>query len=220
MTNEQFFALELPKWSCILVTGKKVTLEQAMEILIRTDSFYFSTNDLSFKKRLKAAVGFTEQGEDEDWREHYAKQAAIKESLGILPLGDIHNSRIVSCWIGGPHGWCDWNGNIFTNNYNIGKYPSVQGVYEDWCKIAEAFPYLDLRCQLLSGESCEEDAKPVVEFVVKEGTVTMVIPESQLLPTVEPDFTSLFIGGNTRERGCNIETFKRALELCRSKVSV
>lgn len=36
----------------------------------------------------------------------------------------------------------------------------------------EAFPYLDLRCQLLSGESCEEEAKPVVEFIVKDGTVT------------------------------------------------
>lgn len=48
----------------------------------------------------------------------------------------------------------------------------------------------------------------------------MVIPESQLLPAVEPDFTSLFIGGNIRERGCNIETFNLALELRRSRVSV
>ena len=39
----------LPKWPALVVKGKKITKEEAAEILIRTDDFWFSANDHDFE---------------------------------------------------------------------------------------------------------------------------------------------------------------------------
>jgi hypothetical protein len=52
MTKKEFFNIGLPKWTAFAVVGTPVTKEQAMEILIRTDSLCFSTNDREFEKQL------------------------------------------------------------------------------------------------------------------------------------------------------------------------
>jgi hypothetical protein len=52
MTQQEFFDLGLPKWPALLVVGKPVTRAQAMEIILRTDDLYFSSNDRSFDKLL------------------------------------------------------------------------------------------------------------------------------------------------------------------------
>jgi 5-methylcytosine-specific restriction endonuclease McrA len=43
MKKQEFFNLGLPKWPALLVTGKAVTEDQAMEILIRTSTNYLRT---------------------------------------------------------------------------------------------------------------------------------------------------------------------------------
>ena len=52
MTQSEFFELGLPKWPALLVVGKPVTREQAMEIILRTDDLYFSSNDRPFNRLL------------------------------------------------------------------------------------------------------------------------------------------------------------------------
>ena len=227
---EQFFSIALPKWPSLVVTGTPVTKEQAKEILIRTDDItYISTNDLQFKRQCyEVILGrklsnesnrpsiYDEFNDDEgtiDWEAYQAFESEVTTKYGTIHLNYLKNSQIASCFIGGPHGWCNWNGNIGTNSYNIGKWPSVEEVYEDWVNIANAFPYLNLQCQLFDGETSEEHTYPVIQFDVKDGQVEMSIPDKVIdnpSNKLNERITEIFINGI--ERGCTIEQFKDALE--------
>jgi len=227
---EKFFNRHLPKWPGILVKGEKVTIDQAKEIIIRTDDLRFSSNDREFDKQLnfevfgiqtngwnltesvKAEKGIIDFHEIWDWIEK--KLSRYKP----LSLNYLENSRVVSSWVGGPKGWCDWKGNISASNYNIGKYPSVEDVYNEWCLIAKEFPFLDLKAQLLNCEMCEDDAVPevVVEYVVKNGLVEIRDSDSLLSKPTFPDFMRR-INDLYGERGCSIEQFKDAINYVENK---
>lgn len=111
----------------------------------------------------------------------------------------------MSCWIGGTHGWCDWDGTIFANSFNVGKWPTVEEVEKDWQAIAAAFPFLDLRSQLLnrgSSEAVDEGASPVVEFVVRNSRVEVKTSGLELLSLSEmanPDHFVSLVRGTARE---------------------
>jgi hypothetical protein len=232
MNKEQFFQKGLPKWPALLVKGEKVTPEQAKEILIRTDSFSFSSNDHTFSAELNHIV-YDVKGKSWslhedlqkhfgfDWNEAWNYTEEKQKEVGVLDLQYLHNSQIVSSWIGGPHGWCDWNGNIQTSNYNIGKWPSIEEVYEEWVLIAKTFPFLKLRAQLMNCEACEtdfENPEPVVEFVVENGEVTMIEPQNgQLLVMTDIDFKGRFLNP-LAERGCTLPQFKDAYNFVKEKM--
>lgn len=229
MIDKKLFDKGLPKWPGLLVTGNNVTKEQAKEILIRTDGFWMSTNDREFEKMLtKEVYGIESSGwnltEDIqkakglDWNGAWAWKEEVHAKLNLLELSYLNNSRIVSCWIGGPHGWCDWEGNIEACNYNIGKWPSIQEVYDDWVKIAEAFPYLELKSQLLDGEIYNDGLQPtpIVEFKISGGKVDMYENSEILMDPEDIDFTGRF-GDPHAERGCTFEQFKDALDFVRKK---
>lgn len=227
-SHKKFFDLGLPKWPCLVVVGAKVTKEQAQEIIVRTDSWRFMSNDHAFEKDLHTIAGLSNPWEPNDqdmakFHERWEKDEAIKKAHGVLELEYLTNSQIVSCYVGGPHGWCSWEGDIFCNSFNIGKWPSTEQVYEEWCLIAKTFPFLDLRCQLMNVESCEEDPQPVIEYVVKDGKVTMVMPTGHLTIPVSPDFEDqahaiAFMSSRDRESGCTLSEFASALALTRLKV--
>ena len=205
----------LPKWPGLLVSGKKITPEQAAEVIIRTDStipdFTYASNDRIFERELSKLFGIPENADDiSQWH----KLQELRERLGILSLSYLHNSQIISSWIGGPHGWCRWSGSIFANNYNIGKWPSISEVEEDWITIAEAFPFLDLRCQLLDNEICEGNGTAMVEFIVQNGTVITQIPEKNMIEPVDEAIEKFFYswGNPSRERGISIDALKKELE--------
>jgi hypothetical protein len=215
MTSETELLLTrgLPKWPGLLVVGEPVTLEQAEEIIIRTASLHFSSNDKAFLRDLYKAADI-ELEADYPWPEWKSMQAA-ESKYKVLPLDYLHNSQIVSSYIGGPHGWCDWEGHIGCNNYNIGKWPSVENVFNEWSLIAAAFSFLKLKSQLFNGETSENEngeLQPVVQFNINEGVVELVTPEA-VGAAVAPDFEAftrkLFAPGG--ERGCTIAKFKHAL---------
>lgn len=238
MKKQDFFNLDLPKWPGLLVVGKTVTREQAMEIIIRTDSLWFTTNDYEFSKELNSYlfdVKIEKSGYDKDndaiadklgldrsgsWDQIWSYKQSKMTEVGQIPLNYLDNDRIVSSWIGGPKGWCNWNGRIFSDNFNIGKYPSVQEVYTDWVRIAKAFPFLELKAQLLSTEigDMENESEVVVQFNIKDGKVKMSQTKRLLTQPKEFDFSSLFgFGSQYRERGCTIDMFKEAVDYCREK---
>jgi hypothetical protein len=108
-----------------------------------------------------------------------------KQRFHVLELEYLGNQLFASCYIGGPHGWCDLKGNIFQSDKNVGKWPSVGEVLEDWAKIAERLPFLSLRAQLFNyeaGEDTLEDRprEAVVEYVVKDGGVTLRYPGEEI----------------------------------------
>lgn len=199
------------KWPAMIVVGEKVTKDQAKEILIRTDrhrlDFSYAGNDHNYRKQLEACLP---KSPEQDFKESLCK------SYGVLELEYLSNDRIVSSWIGGPHGWCDWNGNIFCNNYNVGKWPNDEELLNEWSIIAEAFPFLNLNAWYMSGETSEENTIPVLQIKVQEGKAIIVEDiENPKVPVVPVGMDNLFsiLSGNTgRERGCSLETLKEALD--------
>lgn len=205
LREEYSMGAALPKWPAIAVEGKPVTKEQAAEIIIRTDSWQFFVNDDDWERQLYECAGVSIGKYGIPNRDEFA---AAKEKLRVLPLNYLNNERIATCYVGGPSGWCDWDGNIFINNKNIGKWPSVEDALEDWRSIASAFPYLDLRCQLFNGEFCEDGISPVVEYRVIGGKASV----GELGPPmkVSRDYTRKW-----GERGCTLDAFKLALKLAK-----
>lgn len=191
-------SIGLPKWPALLVTGKRVTLDQAIEINFRTASSWWSTNDKEFLEFIAESIGASIEGYG-----YLNFTQEMREKWGHLSLEYLCNSNIVSSYIGGPHGWCSWDGHIFANSYNIGKYPSVVEVHSEWEQIAKAFPFLSLRCQLLDGESSEDgDRKALVEYVIEDGKVEAFVPEdpTPMVANVGLDFNMVAALFNSRLR--------------------
>lgn len=181
----------LPKWPALVVVGEPVTVDQAAEILVRTDHWSISTNDREWERLVRQTAGLPPDRMNvkmEELRELWAAEDRFRQSIGKLNLEYLSNSQIASCYIGGPHGWCDWAGRIGCSSYNIGKWPDTASVFEEWRIIAEAFPYLRLWSQLYDGEQCEDDVVPVIEYVVADGEVIAQAPTHR---EVEPTDTSL-----------------------------
>jgi hypothetical protein len=195
----------LPKWAAMTVWGTNVLREQAMEILVRTNARHARSNDRKWQTFVWKTLGVRTEGEAEPSFD--AVEAACAR-LRVLPLSYLANEQIMSSWVGGAHGWCYWTGAIHAATYNIGKYPGTTEVRDEWALIAEAFPFLDLQCQLWSGEASEMGTVPLVEYVVKKGKVRMVKPKRPLLVPVS--FNRPF---PPDERGCNEETLREAVEV-------
>jgi len=182
---------DLTKWPRLIVVGQKVTEEQANEILIRTNAWqWIGGNDPAWEAQVREIT----QAPSEDWygegpekvRAGWARQQEFYKSLRMIELEYLNNSRIYSSWIGGPHGWCDWDGTIGCSNYNIGKWPDVDQVRDEWKLIAAAFPFLCLTAQLVPNEG--ESPEAVVTFTVANGGVHVSEKRSEIIrPVIEMD---------------------------------
>lgn len=216
--EEGFVAPELIKWPAMVVQGQKVSREMAADILIRTDSnlpdFTYAGNDRAFRKALNALFGIPDGVPDDDWKGHWDRLDYLKKKTGRIDLSYLSNNRIVSSWVGGPHGWINWDGSIFSNNSNIGKWPSVSEVAADWAVIAATWPELDLVCQLYQEETGHDgDNEPVVEFVVKNAHVLVRAPQETLAPPVDTMFTDIMgLFSPMRERGIDIPNLRHELK--------
>lgn len=232
MSNNELMNRGLPKWPGLLVSGTRVTEERAAEIIIRTSHWMPFTNDRAWEDEVREISGYPDieypkqnpDESDDDYmtrrRGHYDILRSARDEwegkYGILNIGYLNNCRIASAWIFGPHGWIDWNGSVFCNTFNIGKWPSVESVYQEWETIAQAFPWLYLRSQLLDQEIDEDgEARPVVEFVVHDGTVDLVEPKEPIhrpapipLKKMTHDLANPY-----RERGCDSDTLRWAMDV-------
>lgn len=212
-------SIDLPKWPALVVQGDAVTREQAAEILVRTYGWHVSTNDKAWERAVYDAAGIKYTiGKYNYLEPDWQSLDDFRERMGVLNLEYLTNSQIASCYIGGPHGWCSWSGDIGCDSFNIGKWPSVKGVAEEWGRIAEAFPFLRLWAQLFSGETCEDDVRPLVEFAVADGKARTTLPTARKVnpeSNLAKDLAGLFT--RDRERGCSIETLRAAIEMVRTK---
>ena len=169
--------IELPKWTGLLVVGDSVTFEQAEEIIIRTSDWRYDlfNNDKSFLNNEIKNIYRESLPIEELISEVKLDEDIFYQKIDHLSLSYLDNDRIDSSWIGGLKGWCDWDGKIFCNNFNIGKYPSVIDVIDDLKDIIKAFPYLKFKLQLLSHEvSIEEyinEVKPLVSLEINNGKI-------------------------------------------------
>lgn len=204
---------DLTKWPRLLVTGNPVTEGQANDILIRTMPHSIMTNDRAWERQICQVLGV-----DQDpayGRPNYQTMKARREQLRCLDLHYLDNYRIASSWIGGPRGWCDWDGTIGCCSFNIGKWPSVEEVTEDWLAIAAEWPFLDLRAQLVPDDG--DAPTPAVGWLVRAGQVTTITGETELIRQPEdPFFLASFLRGG--ERGVDIARLQAAVDQVRSEV--
>lgn len=201
-TEQELMAQGLPKWPQHYVTGAPVTVEQAKEIIRRTDTFFaggYGGNNHSYngwvRKTLGMAPGLWDRPhrpfpkddatDAEKEADRVARNAELTEDRRLFDLFEkrwhplstsyVHNSWVSCSFIGGPYGWCHPDGQIGYVD-NVGKWPSIESVFEDWKILAEAFPFLDIGVTLYDGESSEQGTRPVVSMVVKAGKVELADP--------------------------------------------
>ena len=177
--------IDLPKWPQMLVTGVPVTPEQAKEIIRRTDVFFvhaYGGNNKNYINRIAVELGIPMR--KASWSRPYENVQEIDTSKffdewtttwGAISTNYVKNDWIGSSYIYGPYGWCHLDGTIgFVDN--IGKWPSVSEVVEDWQTLLKEFPFLDVGVTIMDREHCEEFLEPLVSIVVKDGKVEVVSP--------------------------------------------
>jgi hypothetical protein len=179
----------LPKWPQHYVTGVPVTVEQAKEIIRRTDTFFAGWgggNNRAFNRKVRELLKMPSDVMDEPrdltpeetgamWKRRDELHQAFTERWKPISTSYVHNNWVSCAFIGGPHGWCHPDGQIgFVDN--VGKWPDVEDVYKDWVTLAEAFPFIEVGATLFDGEECEDNTRPVVSFAIKDGKVTPVDP--------------------------------------------
>ncbi len=189
ISNEQAFTINLPKWPALKLTGEPVTIDQAKEIIFRTDSFLVGLsehaggnnkkwNDWALNRlHYDLVFRFCDKlfGENQVpglSRLYYDVLDEIRTELGFVLTSYISNDWLSSAYIFGPHGWCSPRGEICHTD-NIGKWPSVEEVFGDFVKIANAFPFLKMTATLMSGEHSDDGIVPLITFVIRDGMTSM-----------------------------------------------
>lgn len=224
------FKIPLPKWPEMRVEGKSISEDQAAEIILRTDytSRHVLLNDKEWEntviKTLKTPKINDEcyKLEDNEYQkeiEKYNKKLDkyLSKIKYIQDIEYIRPDRIGSVYVGGSHGFVDWDGTIGTCGHNIGKWPSIQNIHYEWKVIAREFPYLDLRCQLFSGENCEENTSPIVEYIVKDGVAEIKNPTEAIVYRKEWGFDLEKQAFILNERYCTVKNLKHAMRVVLEK---
>lgn len=190
------FNIGLPKWPQMYTTGIPVSVEQAKEIIRRTDYFFgnfWGGNNHKWNKFVCEKMGIPPHDLGTSFENLTIRQNSIEDfhaRWGYIFTNYVDNTWISSCFIFGPHGWMHPDGTIgFVDN--IGKWPSIEEVHEDWIKIAEAFPFLDVGVTLMSEEGCTiedgGDYKKLVSFAVKDGNVSLIDPAKRDVHANHPE---------------------------------
>lgn len=210
-------SLYLPKWPQMIVTGDDVTLDQASEIIRRTDSFFVWGGGnyhewIDTVNKLTEVVTIWNSSYD-TYDEFCQARHDWESKWQYIECEYVTNDWISCAFIYGPHGWCHPDGHIGYCD-NVGKWPSIDEITEDWKKLATAFPFLNLTITLMNGENCEYNAMPVVHMVVRDGDVS-------IHPYTDDNTMMKLHGGNDKfksafkrypcrdERAISLDTIKR-----------
>lgn len=134
----------------MIVSGRRVTFDQADEILIRTNDWNQDSTDHDWTDTVYAAAGI-EMGTLNI--PHPDAIAQFKKMYRVLDLQYCWNIRLMSRDLLGPRGWCDWDGTIRYELPLVGPtWPQFQELVEDWVLIASAFPFLECQVQFVNQE--------------------------------------------------------------------
>lgn len=177
----------LPKWPQMLASGKSVTPEQAKDIIFKTDYFFTDASPYSggncreFSEQYRVKAGLetlqyvrNSANDGHSWIDvDWDRQDLLRHRLGVVLTRYVHNDWASSSYVGGPHGWCHPDGTIGFSD-NVGKWPTVNELLEDWTDIAQAFPYLDLHITLMDSESYADGPRTALFNIRVIGGYAMV----------------------------------------------
>jgi len=176
ISKKKAFAIELPKWPQYIINGDKITEEQALEIIRRTDNFFIEEQYVTwdcFEKQVCEICKIPHKKEDEFYRLHDVFKKKWK------CLDDFY--YFVNDWIycnsggAGYHGWCHPDGTIGYCNHGYMKYPNVGDFHHELKILGNLFPFLHLCCTIMNnGEG--EATKSIITLELRNGTVTCLEP--------------------------------------------
>jgi hypothetical protein len=124
----------------LLVSGHNVPRELGEEIILATfqpESLHL--NDKVWERFVARTLEL--ELDEHGWVSHESAKL-YRARVGGLELNWLGNHQIGSSYIGGAHGWVDWDGKVGCGSYNLGKYPSMDEVTEDLTLIAARWPSL------------------------------------------------------------------------------
>ena len=142
---------ENTKWAGVLITGKKMTSSQTLDVMMKLDlslrsgfHIHFNSKANSVTKRLS-----------EETKLHKLFDGLAHEYNQSLMLHEgFYVDMLRSSWIGGANSWFLKDGTIL-HHANVGKYPSTNDIVSYWKNVAKMFPFLELNitvfdCELTS----------------------------------------------------------------------
>lgn len=184
------------KYPLVVAVGDTLTREQTNEVMLRTNRWHtLSCNDQVWNDTVACILGLADKldtdpyeqrpqflrelydGRDNwDWFYAWELINAFGEGINSLELFALDNESIMTSCADGPCGWLDWSGRIRARYSAGSKWTTPEEADADWHDIAEAFPFLRLRAQLLSGGYCATLPRGTVgaEWIIENGTVTRV----------------------------------------------
>ena len=175
----------LPRQSPMTVMGSSISREEAADLLLRTNNWHWGEvctwEAIEMWSALGIPCGYGKAPDRDSLRE-------FLDRVHALNLQYICNHRLLA---GTPNGWCDWQGYIHTTS-GLVYWGETEAVREEWTEVADAFPFLDLRCQLWD----EAGNKPLIEFTVRGGKVRTSTPRSPLL---KPTSLTTLLAPHARE---------------------
>ena len=180
MIMNQKFNMCLSKWPKMKLTGIPVSIEQAKDIISRTDEFIVDMsknaggNNKPWNQWANTTLHFSDlielQNSFDTLDQYYPLKKQIQEKLGLVKTWFVKNDWMSSNYIFGPNGWCSPTGKIAFDDC-IGSDPTVKNIYDDFVAIATAFPYLQMTATVY--EEYDDTFENIVTFIIKNGTVIM-----------------------------------------------
>jgi hypothetical protein len=177
---DEMSELSLPKWPQMIVRGLSVTQEQAKEVIRRTDKSFgpFEIGNLysKFPARICEKIGHpVEEAGDIGVLYQYDRWLDWSQKWGYIQCDFVYNNWIEKYCVHGPAGWMNPDGKI-QYGFNVGKWPSIDCLLQEWKVLAKEFPFINLFVILMSGEYCEDGTVPVVGIRVKDGSARLFDP--------------------------------------------
>ena len=173
--------------------GKRVSKEEAAEIIRRTDAFYeklYNGNNHKFNRTLYRLSGVPANYEaldkdhsccDMDYRYILGDSFHDKfnvydkwktEEWGCLGLKHFLNHWISCAYIGGPYGWISPEGEIGGLLYGEKYGIETEELEEDLKKVATEWPSLEFTVYLVDYPGGDDPFWVFAEWKVKDGVVT------------------------------------------------
>jgi len=180
----------LPKWTGMVCIGDKLTPEQALEVIIRTDNYRFYNEyyrDIDLLKLIKKTYMRCLPIEDQIINQTLNIEK-FNHMFGILPIHYLNNHMLYHST--GLHGWMKKDGIIKTSSYNIGKRPTKKDLVEEVQIIIDTFSFIkNIHFQFLNGEIDNPIRKVIFSIkVINRKIILNHDGEDILLESNENDF--------------------------------
>lgn len=168
----------------IIITGSKITFEQANNIIFCTDKFFDSFLEIyghAGNKLFIDAFKFTTNlniiyDMKLSFNELFEFDNFMHNKIKFINTECIANDFIDSSYIQGAHGWCNPDGTIYSTYNSRMKYPSINDIISDFKKIIKKFPFLNMNVTVMEYSDINDNNIPNYNLYINNGRIHKLEP--------------------------------------------